>query len=532
LSLRDYLQIFYRRKWLVIVAMVVIPTAVVLYSLQQAPSYRADAEVLLSSQNVASTLSGAPDNSSSQDADRNSQTQSALARVPAVAEAAIPASGVPISLDTFLKQSSVTSSPNSDLLTFVVSDRTPTGAKRLVNAYARAFASYREALDTASLRRARREVSTRLRSLTSAGNRGSALYRNLATKDEELRVQLALQTSHAVVVRTADSAKKVWPKPVRYGILGFILALILAVGLVFLLEALFPKVRSAHEIADRLKLRLLARLPNPPRHLHRRNQLVMLAEPLGPSAEAFRVLRTNLDLVNYDRHARTIMVTSAVQDEGKSTTIANLAVAAARVGRHVVLVDLDLRRGDIDELFGVANQAGITGVALGWLSLSEALVPIDINADRDGLPIPGQFVPGPDESHGSLKILPAGLLLSDVGDLVVSDRVAEILGQLRETADLILIDAPPFLQTGDAMSIAARVDAVVPVIRLNVRRPVLDELKRTLDQSMAQRLGIVVTGDDFEQTSYGNYYRSEPTRNNGASGRRLRSRVAPGGRNS
>jgi polysaccharide biosynthesis transport protein len=227
-----------------------------------------------------------------------------------------------------------------------------------------------------------------------------------------------------------------------------------------------------------------------------------------------------VELANIDRHARSIMLTSAVQDEGKSTTIANLAVAAARAGRNVILVDLDLRRGDVDELFGVTNQAGITGVALGWLSLSEALVPIDLDEGVDALLIPTQSPVGADDSTGSLKILPAGLLLSDAGDFVVSDTVAEILADLREMADLVLIDAPPFLQTGDAMAMTARVDAVVLVIRLDVRRQVLSELSRTLEQSMASKLGVVVTGDNFEQSYYGAYYGSEPARNNGGSTRR------------
>jgi Mrp family chromosome partitioning ATPase len=294
----------------------------------------------------------------------------------------------------------------------------------------------------------------------------------------------------------------------------------LGVGLAFARDALDTRMRSAPEIAERMKLPLLGRLAKPPKHLHKRNELVMLAEPHSPASEAFRVLRTNLELSNIDRHARTIMVTSAVQDEGKSTTIANLAVAAARAGRDVVLVDLDLRRADIDQLFGITDQAGITGVALGWLSLTNALVPIDLNADGDALLIPSQLASGEDESSGSLKILPAGLLLSDAGDFVVSETVGEILAQLRETADLVLIDAPPFLQTGDAMAITARVDAVVLVIRLDVRRPVLDELSRTLDQSMAHKLGIVVTDDNFEQSYYGGFYGSEPARNNGGARRR------------
>ena len=510
-----------------IAVVLAIPAAAVAYSLQQDPAYRASAEVLLSRQDIAGALSGTPDTTGSGDADREARTQSQLARVPTVAEAAIRASGVPVSLDTFLEKSSVTSSPKSDLLTFEVEHGTRAGARRLVNAYASAFAGYREALDTTSLRRARRGVLSRMKRLEEDGQRDSALHRSLEVKDEELRVLQALQTSRAAVVRRADSAAKIRPKPLRNGILALVLALMLGVGLAFARDTLDTRMRSAHEIAERLKLPLLARLPKPPRQLRKDNKIVMLAEPHGRAADAFRTLRTSLDLSNVDGDARTMIFTSALQEEGKSTTIANLGVAAARAGRRIVLVDLDLRRGDLDELFGLANQPGITDEALGEVSLSDALVPIDVNPDGDIMVARPRITSGSHESTGSLELLTAGWFPADtVGDFVVSDAVSRILRELTETADLVIVDAPPMLQTSDAMALAARVDAIVVVTRLGVRRPTLDELSRTLTQSVARKLGVVVTGDEFEQSYYGGYYGTESGNGYGAPGRRVAARRA------
>src|SRR5205085_2685983 len=101
------------------------------------------------------------------------------------------------------------------------------------------------------------------------------------------------------------------------------------------------RVRSTEEIGERLHLPLLARLPEPPKSVRAENRLVMLNDPSSVQAEAFRMLRTNLEFVNLERGAQTVMVTSAVAGEGKSTTVANLGVALARAGRRVVLVDLD-----------------------------------------------------------------------------------------------------------------------------------------------------------------------------------------------
>src|SRR5919201_2093567 len=103
----------------------------------------------------------------------------------------------------------------------------------------------------------------------------------------------------------------------------------------------------------------------------------MLEEPASPRAEAFRMVRANLDFVTLDRDVRTIMVTSALQQEGRSTTIANVAIALARAGKHVVLVDLDLRRPALGRVFGV-NGPGLTQVVLGHVPIEEALTPIEL----------------------------------------------------------------------------------------------------------------------------------------------------------
>ena len=155
----------------------------------------------------------------------------------------------------------------------------------------------------------------------------------------------ALQTPAASVVRQADGAVLTQPKTLRNVVLGLVVGLVLGLGLVFLREALETRARTAEEVSARLGgLPLLGRVPEPPRRLRRAGRLVMLEEPASVQAEAFRMLRAKLDFVTLDRDVRTIMVTSALEQEGKSTTVANLAVAFARAGKRVALVDLDLRR--------------------------------------------------------------------------------------------------------------------------------------------------------------------------------------------
>jgi capsular exopolysaccharide synthesis family protein len=482
-SLRDYAQILRRRKWLLLACALLIPAAAVALSLKQPASYRATAEVLLNRQDLSAALSNSSDSSSGQDPGRYASTQAELARVPAVADAAIRQSKVSVPLKDFLGDSSVSTSPDSDLLEFQVDHSSRSGARDLVNGYARAFVGYRRGLDTDALKRAQRDVDARLRSIEEAGDRQSALYRSLSAKADELRTLLAVQTPHAILVRTADSAAQTQPKPVRNGLLALVIAIGLGGALAFLLDSLDTRVGSAVDIAEALKLPLLARLPRPPRQ----GGIVMLGEPDTPAAEAFRVLRTNLELVNLERDARTIMVASAVPEEGKSTTIANLAVAAARAGKTVVLVDLDLRRGDVDHLFGIVDKPGVSDVALGRLNVPDALVPIEIRSE------------GSRQSTGSLHVLPAGHLPPSAGEVAASERIGDILAEVSAQADLTLIDAPPFLQVGDAMALSARAEGVIVVTRLDVRQPVLDEIRRALDRFRAVPLGVVVTGDQGDE---------------------------------
>jgi non-specific protein-tyrosine kinase len=235
--------------------------------------------------------------------------------------------------------------------------------------------------------------------------------------------------------------------------------------------------------------------------------LVMLEDPNSPEAEAFRVLRTNIEFINLERGARSIMVTSAVAGEGKSTTIANLGVALALGGRHVVLIDLDLRRPSLHRFFGLNGRPGVTHVALGRARLEEALVTIPIltTATNGNGALP-EAATGERRRAGSLRVLGSGALPPDPGEFAASGRLRELLRNLAESSDVVLVDAPPLLSVGDALAASGAVDALVLVSRLEkLRRPVLDELKRVLDRCPAPALGFVVTGADADRV-YGYGY--------------------------
>ena len=503
-SLSDYFLLLRRRKWLFLSVLVLVPAVAIALSLRSAPTYAASAQLLLNGQSITQDLTGAP--TPYTDPARAAQTQAQLARVPDVAQKAIDAVHArDLTTTKFLKNSSVTAGFGSDFLTFSVTDGSPDRAMRLATAYAQAFATYRHNLDMQEVQRAADAVRRQIDDLEASGQKGSTLYLNLVQKEQQLSAIEALQPQTARVVHEADEATKVGPRTVRNALIAIALGLVLALGLAFLGDAMDTRIRSVDKFREGLGLRLLGSIPPPSKQL-RKTGLVMLTAPTSHEAEPFRFLRAGFDLANRDYQARTIMVTSPIGGEGKSTTVANLAVALARVGHHVVLVDFDLRRPRLHKLFDLGDPQGLTDVVLGDVALEDALRPVLVTAQdptvRNGSR-PGNRV-------GKLEVLPAGHVLHDP-DLLGDQPAAGIFESLRNRADLVLIDSAPLLPIGDAITLSAQVEALILVVRLNtLRSSAYDNLRRTLSSSPAVKLGFVLAGAELGDTYA--YYRYPSSR--------------------
>ena len=227
-TLRDYLQVARRRKWIILQAAVIVPLAALAFSLHQQSQFRGSSQVLLSQQDLSSQLTGAS-TSTNDPADRQAQTQASLARVPDVAQGAIARVHAAISPTAFLASSSVTAGTNSDILTFAVTNHDPALAARLATAYAHAYVTYRLAQDTAPINTALKEVQSQIATLPTHG----ALYTSLEDKATQLRTLAALKSANASVVQQSQTAVQTAPKTVRNVILGLVLGLFLGVGLAY-----------------------------------------------------------------------------------------------------------------------------------------------------------------------------------------------------------------------------------------------------------------------------------------------------------
>ena len=212
--------------------------------------------------------------------------------------------------------------------------------------------------------------------------------------------------------------------------------------------------------------------------------LITLNDARSSQAEAYRSLRTNLEFSSLDHPIHTLLVTSAVPDEGKSTTLANLGVISAQAGKRVVLLDCDLRRPRLHEFFELSNNVGVTTALL--------------NAEAT-LPLQATSVP-------NLRVMTSGPLPPNPADLLASARMKALLEQVAADADLVLLDAPPVITVTDAALLAAKVDGVLLVVSAgHTKRDHAQRAKALLAKVNARLVGAVLTNAAVDASAYGVY---------------------------
>jgi capsular exopolysaccharide synthesis family protein len=506
-TLSDYLGVLRRRIWIVILAIVIAVGAAYLVSSRQTPAYEATSQVNVGGSSISTILNPASHVSSSV-VQQNVASAAQAAHTTPIAAATLKAANVHgMTAQDLLDETSITPSDTTSFFSIAVTDRFPDRAKLLATTYAETYVAVSNHNAVAGLSAKLKALNAKIaqlktkiaREIAAAGNQ-SAGAADQTELQNDLKQQGAYQNgldslaNNNQVAQKAESATKVRPATTRNLAMGFGIGLVIGLVLVSLAEALDTRIRHSDDVAQRLGLPLLTRIPIPPRSLRKASSLGMLHDEGGIQTEAYRKLRINLDFANLSIKARTIMVTSATEQEGKSTTVANLAVALAKAGRRVVLVDLDLRKPYLDRFFDLTGRPGMTDVALGNVTLDQAMWSI---------PIPGaEGGPG----AGSLHVLPSGPMPPNPADLIESSVVTEVLLDLAERADVVLLDSAPLLPVADGVVLSNKVDGMLVVVRAStIRRPVLTELQRVLTACPAAKLGFVLTGSD-EGEGYGYGY--------------------------
>lgn len=212
--------------------------------------------------------------------------------------------------------------------------------------------------------------------------------------------------------------------------------------------------------------------------------LVTITDPRSPASEAYRTLRTNLSFYGLDKPLQTLVVTSPAAGEGKSTTIANLAVTMAQSGRRTILVDCDLRRPTLHELFDLSMTPGLTNL---------------IMEEVGELPLQATAV-------DNLRLLSSGPKPPNPADMLGAARMDQIIAQLVGQADIVLFDAPPVMAAADAAILGAKTDGVMLVIQAGkTRRDHSERAREILEKAKARLVGAALTNAP-KDSSMGEYY--------------------------
>jgi polysaccharide biosynthesis transport protein len=483
--------------------------------------YAASATVLL---NPDSSLVNGAGKAAADVQARFATSEAAVAHTPAVAAEALAEAGESgeITPGRLVASSSVSSDPNSNLLTFSVANRSKKTAVKLVNGYVSAFSAFSARQSTARIKSAIASETAQIAAVTrqitnakKAHQSASALYaqlRSLLTQRSQDQASLTSVTASggAQVTRLAQGAHQTQPDLRKNLLIGLAASIVLGIALVALREVFDSRIHTPEEVVAELShLPLIGRLAAPPRSLANKDRLVMLSPSNGDQQQQFHKLRVSLDFANLKTRCVTMMVTSAVEQEGKSTTAANLAIALALTGRSVTLVDLDLRRSHIQKFFDLGDHPGITDVTVGGANLADALIPVVVGATI----APNAATNGQASHSGDaiLRVIGSGTLPPNPAVFFETTQFAEVLGTIRDFSDVVVIDSAPLLPVADSMVLSHQVDGIVVVARVEVlNRSIVREMRRVLGTLQTAILGVVITDVD-ERAGYGDYKGYSPT---------------------
>jgi polysaccharide biosynthesis transport protein len=519
IDLRRVLRTLRRRRLLsALVALGMAAVALVVSTLSTA-MYRASAEIVVQPDSAQSVF----DQAGSASAPTGSvETEIRVVQSDPVRRAATEELGGPARV-------SATRVGETEIMRITALEPSPRRAADVANAFAKAYVDLRKSQAIGDVNAASEQIRAKINSLqveidaldrrlsqasaqeraaveASVGPRYTSLITEqglLSQKLNSLEVDAALKTGGVQLVRQAEvPTEQASPNPVRNGIAALVVGLILGVGLAFLRDHLDDSVATKDDlVAAAPQTPVLGVVPV----LKEWTVARATASHRSPddasvaAVEAYRTLRTSIQLLGVDRPLRTLQVTSPGAGEGKTTVLANLGLALSAGGQRTVLVDCDLRRPRLHELFGLPNDVGMSTVLAGDIS------PLDVVRQ----------VPG----GGSLFVVTAGPIPNNPVELLLSKRASKVMFELEGEFETVLVDSPPVLAVTDAVVLAAWVDATLLVARARrTGRRAVDEALERLGQVNARIAGTILNGAAAADSyGYGYGYAQEVPRSRGRS---------------
>lgn len=502
IDLPGYVRLLWRRRWAILIVTILVTGSAVVVSSRRTPVFEARADLLM------------PPRAQSADAGEGIPTEIQVLTSRPVVDAVRKrlGSAPPVSVG----QVGV-----SDVMQVRARSVSRRDAALIANTYANSYIEFRRAGASQALADATGKVQAELSDLqkqiddldqklksapatgstpadqASARQRDALLLQQQADRQrlDQIQFDATVTGGPQLITPAIPPGVPVEPKPLRTGVLAAAVGLMLGLGWALLAERFDDSVKSKEEVEEVVDgVPVLGMIPTyGTRHSHRDHSLVTVYAPTSAAAEAYRSLRTGLQIVAADHPMGTVQVTSPVGGDGKTTTVANLAVTLATAGQRVIVVGCDLRRPMVHQCFGVSNDKGITSVLLDGVALDAALQPV-----------PGQE---------RITVLSSGPGRPDPSELLSSQEFIDLLGALRGRADTVLIDSAPVLPVTDAVVLSARVDAILLLVRMAATTgKQMRRATETLRQVGAPLVGVVVNaevGEDAPTYGYG-YHEARP----------------------
>jgi len=460
LGLRQYLDVLRRRKWIVLAVVAVAVAAAAVLSFLQDSTYEAEMKVVVGQEGTliqTEVLGSATQTLAATMAD--------LLQSNVVAERVIDQLGLDTTPEKLLDDVGVSINPETAVLNVSVLD-TDRG-------------------------RAREIVAT-------MGTIFQELVRERFGSQQVAEGQTRL--SATIWDPAHVNPDRVAPKPIRNMAIAGVLGLLLGVLGAFLRDHFDRVLRTREAVERSFGLPVIGQIPFQRARRRDRDRRAIFWSDFGEGAESFRALRANLQYLAVKRPLRTILVTSASPEQGKTTVAANLGVAIASSGASVAVIEGDLRRPRLDDAFGVVPGApGLTSVLVGTADPERAVMPIELSSRSDG----------------RLSFLPSGPLPPNPTELLSSMQMRDLLDQLVVSHDYVVVDSPPMLLVADALELARVVDGVILVVRRNhASSDDARELRALVERLDIHLVGVVFT--DVEPLgsygTYGDQPRAEPPR--------------------
>ena len=490
-DLQTYLGTAWRWKYLFLAFIVVIP--LVSYALATPGSKYYESSTLLQAQNFSVDTSLFPGGQSY----NTTSDITATARLITTRRIATQAAQLlhPPAGPWIVGQVSASADTNGGFITITAQDSNPKRAAAIANAFAAAIVGQRKNQAIGDLNYAIGGVQAQLDSLPP----GNQLARGqLSDQLQRLRAVRAAQTGNAQVIDPAiPSSAALGSDPRKHAVeLGLVIALLLGIGAIFLAENADRKIRSPQGLEELTDLPLLAAIPP--------TAFSASLDASGYEEESFQMLRAALTYFNVDRRLASVVIASPGQREGKTTVATRLALASARSGKRVILVDADLRRPQVARRLGIEPAAGLGNVLAGEERLGDVLVDYPVEESRGG---------------GSLTVLQAGPTPPNPTELLSSHNMQLLLSTLETQADLVIVDTAAALAVSDPLPLLQQATGVVVVARMSQsRKDPMRRLLRIIDDANGTVLGAVATGSGNVIGYEGYHYAYYAADDNGAGG--------------